>query len=231
MADTKEHKCSTRNSMFRDLFSEPGCLLSLYKALHPEDASITEKDLKPVPLEDPFLVGINEDLAFLAKGRLLIVMEPQTVWTPNVLIRAFICFNNAYQKYLENAEDLDCDSAPLEMPFPEIYVLYPGEKDNHPGELSLKDSFFSGEDCCFDVTAKIVYADKSHTVINQYITFFMTVAEQAKEHGKTKEAVRNAITICRGKGILDEYLGRKEQEAEEMMLYFLCLERNPQAKK
>lgn len=231
MAYTKEHKCYTKNSMFRDLFSEPGNLLRLYKALHPEDAAITEDDLKPVPLEDPFSVGINEDLVFLAKNKLLIVMEPQPVWSPNVLIRAFICFNNAYQKYLENAEDLDCDSAPSKMPFPEIYVMYPGEKDNHPDALSLKDSIFNGEDCCFNVNAKILYADKSDTVINQYITFFMTVAEQAKEHGKTKEAVRNAIRICREKAILGEYLGRKEQEAEEMMLYFLCLERNPQAKK
>ena len=151
MADTKEHKCYTKNSMFRDLFSEPGNLLRLYKALHPEDATITEEDLKPVPLEDPFSVGINEDLIFLCKNKLLIVMEPQPVWSPNVLIRAFIYFNNAYQKYLENTEDLDCDSAPLEMPFPEIYVMYPGEKENHPDGLSLKDSFFYGDDCCFNV--------------------------------------------------------------------------------
>ncbi len=231
MADTKEYEYSTKNSMFRDLFSEPGCLPNVYKALHPEDAPITEEDCTLVPLEDPFSVGINEDLVFFAKDKLIILMEPQPVWSANVLVRAFIYLQNAYETYLYDTDTFMCDTDPLKIPFPEIYVMYPGEKGNLPDELSLKDSFFKGENCKLNVTAQILYADKSDTVINQYITFFMTVTEQAKEHGKTKEAVSNAIRICREKGVLGEYLGRKEQQAEEMVLYALCLEKGDQSKK
>ncbi len=229
MTDTKGHSCSTKNSMFRDLFSEPGCLLELYKALHPEDTAIKEEDLKLIPLEDPFSAGINEDVVFLAKDRMIIVMEPQLTWSPNVLVRAFLSFRHAYQKHLYETYDFMYSPETLEMPFTEVYVMYPGEKGNHPDVLSMKDSFFSGQDCCFDITAHIIYADKQDTVLNQYNTFFMILAEQAKKHGKTKEAVSNAIRICREKGILDGYLGRKEQEAEEMVLYSLCLDRDPKA--
>jgi hypothetical protein len=48
ITDKKEiAKFAAKDSVFRDIFKYTKHLLELYKSLHPEDTSVTEKDVTP----------------------------------------------------------------------------------------------------------------------------------------------------------------------------------------
>ncbi len=106
----------------------------------------------------------------------------------------------------------------VDMPKPEIYVIYTGLKGNHPDELSLQKLFFPGQDCCIDITAKMIYLSDKDDIITQYINFCNILNQQIAEHGPKISAVKNTIRICRDKNLLKEYLENRATEVEHIML-------------
>ena len=104
------------------------------------------------------------------------------------------------------------------MPKPELYVIYTGDKGNHPAVLSLKDEFFPDMDCCIDAKVKMIYLQDSDDIIDQYIGFCRVCTEQVALNGRTLKAVKEIIRICRDRNLLREYLSERETEVEEIML-------------
>ena len=104
------------------------------------------------------------------------------------------------------------------MPKPELYVIYTGDKGNHPDVLSLKDEFFPDMDCCIEAKVKMIYLQDSDDIINQYIGFCRVCNEQVALNGRTLKAVKEIIRICRDRNLLKEYLSERETEVEEIML-------------
>ena len=104
------------------------------------------------------------------------------------------------------------------MPKPELYVIYTGEKGNHPDVLSLKNEFFPDTDCCIDAKVKVIYLRNSNDIINQYIGFCRVFNEQVALYGRTLKAAKEIVRICRNMDILSDYLGERETEVEGIML-------------
>ncbi len=211
-------KHNIKDTVFRDLFSEPKYLLKMYQALHPEDVSATESDLEIVTLQSIFANGIYNDLGFIARDRLMILVEAQSTWSPNIVIRAWMYLVTTYQRYFVEKKANLYGSRLVDMPKPEIYVIYTGPKGNHPDELSLQKLFFPGQDCCIDVTAKMIYLSDKDDIITQYINFCNILNRQIAEHGPKITAVKNTIKICRDKNLLKEYLENRAAEVEHIML-------------
>ena len=87
------------------MFSNPKYLLKLYRVLHPEDESITEADLEIVTLQSILLNGIYNDLGFLVrKDKLMILVEAQSAWSPNIVIRSLMYLMNTCQEYFPKKE-------------------------------------------------------------------------------------------------------------------------------
>ena len=84
--------------------------------------------------------------------------------------------------------------------------------------MSLKDIYFPGVDCDLDFKARVIYLDKSDSIINQYIKFCIVLNQQVKLYGRTRQAIRNAIRICKDDNTLREYLTDKEKEVEDIMV-------------
>ena len=64
----KRIKYSGKDTVFRDMFSNPKYLLQLYRVLHPEDESITEEDLEIVTKEFSSMVAVRrkcQSLSFM----------------------------------------------------------------------------------------------------------------------------------------------------------------------
>ena len=219
MTDEKRMKHSVKDTVFRDIFSKKKYLIQLYNALHPEDKTITQADLEIVTLQSILLNGIYNDLGFMVRGKqLMILVEAQSTWSANIVIRALIYLMSTYQDYF-NANQIQLyGSHKVEMPKPELYVIYTGDKGKHPDVLSLKDEFFSDTDCCIDAKVKLIYLQDSDDIINQYIGFCIVCNEQVALHGRTLKAVKEIIKICRNKNLLREYLSERETEVEEIML-------------
>ena len=87
------------------------------------------------------------------------------------------------------------------MPKPEIYVIYTGDRKTRPEEISLSEEFFEGKDICIDVRVKMIYDGKSGDIINQYVVFTRVCNEQVAIHGRTREAVQEAVRICKERNI------------------------------
>lgn len=95
-----EAKRTVKDTVFRDLFSRPRYLLQLYRALHPEDNDIAEQDLKIVTLQNILVNGIYNDLGFIAKDRLLILVEAQSTWSPNIIIRSLLYLMDCVKSFV-----------------------------------------------------------------------------------------------------------------------------------
>ena len=88
--DTKA-KRTAKNSVFLDLFQDKKNLLKLYKALHPEDTDATEDMLDIVTIDNVLTDNLYNDLGIMVgNSRLLLLLEAQSSWTVNILIRILL---------------------------------------------------------------------------------------------------------------------------------------------
>ena len=211
-------KRTIKDSVFTDLFQNKKYLLQLYKSLHPED-DVTEDDLTDVTINNVLTDNIYNDLGFVVEDRLMIFVEAQSsVWTVNIIVRALMYLVQTWHDYFERTKQNLYKSKKVQMPMPEIYVLYTGERKTRPSEISLSQEFFGGKDCGIDVRVKMIYDGKEGDIINQYVLFTKICNEQMKEHGRTRKAVMEAIRICKDRDVLREYLSNRESEVVSIMM-------------
>lgn len=119
----------------------------------------------------------------------------------------------SYQRYIRNNRLDVYDTKPIKVPKPELYVVYPKDRKDHPDEISLAKEIFgiSNPDNVFlDVRVKIIYDSKQGDILNQYITFCRVFDEQVKNYGRTEKAVTETIRFCKDQNVLKEYLSREE---------------------
>ena len=218
ISDREVAKYTIKDSVFTNLFQDKKYLLQLYKALHPEDTDITQDKLTDVTIKNVLTDSIYNDLGFMVGNRLMILVEAQSTWTMNIIIRALMYLVQTYHDYFERTKQNLYKSKKVQMPKPELYVIYTGDRKSKPSEVSLSEEFFGGEDCCIDVKVKMIYDGKEGDIINQYVVFTKVCNEQIAIYGRTTKAILEAIRICKDKNVLKEYLESKEKEVVDIMM-------------
>jgi hypothetical protein len=212
-------KRTTKNSVFLNLFGDKKYLLQLYQTLHPEDADATEDDLDIVTIENILTDNLYNDLGILAHGdKLLLLLEAQSTWTVNVLIRVLIYLAQSYHEYCIKTSQSLYRSKTVKIPKPELFIIYTGNQGKRPEVLSLSEEFFGGAETAVEVKAKVIYESDSDDIINQYIIFCKVFDDQRKKHGLTQKAVEETIRICKDRNILRNYLESKEKEVVTIMM-------------
>ena len=212
-------KRTAKNSVFLDLFQDKKNLLKLYKTLHPEDTDATEDTLDIVTIDNVLTDNLYNDLGIMAgNNRLLLLLEAQSSWTVNILIRILLYLAQSYHEYFERTSQSLYKSKKVKMPKPELYVIYTGNKGRKPDTISLSKEFFNGADIDIEIKAKVIYESDKDNIINEYIVFCKVFNEQIKEHGMTKQAVTETIRICKDRNILKQYLSSKELEVVTIMM-------------
>ena len=69
-----------------------------------------------------------------------------------------------------------------------------------------------------DATVQVIQLEEGKTdIINQYIMFCRVFDAQIKLYGYTEKAIRETLRICRDKGILAEYIKKRENEIMDIM--------------
>ena len=212
------YKHKIKDSVFTNLFGDPKYLIKLYRALHPEDVTTTEDDLSDITVENILTSGQFNDLGFRVGNSLLILVEHQSTWTVNIIIRILLYLAQTYNLYFtENDIDL-YSSKKAEFPKPELYVIYTGEGSPTQEFISLKDEFFGGEDIIIDAKVRVICDGKPGDIINQYVTFTRVLADQVIIFGKTRKAVEETVRICKDKDVLKEYFEDKGKEVIDIMV-------------
>ncbi len=212
-------KQKINDSIFTNLFQDKKYLLLLYKTLHPEDSGVTEDDLKDITLKHILVDADYNDLGFSVSGRLVIMVESQSTWTWNIIIRALMYLIQTYHDFFKRTRQNLYGYKKVDMPKPELYVIFTGEKPKHPPDtVSLSKDFFDGGKIAIDAEVKVLYQEDESSIIGQYIIFCKVYNEQRKKYGQTKKAVTETIRICKDRNVLKEYLESKEQEVVDIMM-------------
>ena len=211
-------KWDTKASVFNNLFSEIEYRFQLYKALHPEDKDIRREDIMLMTLESQMVNQQYNDLGIIVRNRLIILVEAQSTWSENIVIRVLLYLVETWNKYIKRMELDIYNREKIKLPKPELYVIYTKEDaDTKPNLLTLKDSFFDGGDICVDCTVKVIKDGEKGDIISQYVRFCRVFDEQVKIHGRTLEAVEETIRICKDEKVLEEYLERQREEVIDIM--------------
>lgn len=211
-------KYTAKDSVFTSLFREPKYLLQLYQALHPEDHEATEDSIRNVTITNVLLDQYYNDVGFQVGEKLVILVEQQSSWSINIVVRCLLYLAQTYQEYFESTKQNVYGSKKLELPRPEMYVIFTGNRKTKPEYLSLSKEFFGGDDSVLDVKVKMIYDGKEGDIINQYVAFTRIYNEQVKLHGRTREAVLETIRICKDQNVLREYLSGREKEVVDIMM-------------
>lgn len=212
-------KRTIKDSVFTNLFQDKKYLLQLYKALHPEDSDITEDKLTDITIKNVLTDNIYNDLGFVVReDKVVILVESQSTWTMNIIIRALMYMVQTYHDYFDRTKQNLYKSKKVKIPVPEIYVIYTGDRKTRPSEVSLTHEFFGGKQSCIDVKVKMIYDGEDGDIINQYVIFTKVCNEQMALHGRSQKAVLEAIRICKDRNVLRDYLISKEKEVVDIMM-------------
>lgn len=210
---------TAKASVFTSLFSEAEYTFQLYRALHPDDTTTTKDDLILMTLESHLLNQQYNDLGFLVRDRLIILVEAQSTWSENIVIRVLLYVVQTWYKYIKRMKLDVYDEEKITLPKPELYVIYTGRNPgSKPEEISLKENFFGGADIAVDCKVKVLLDGKKGDIINQYVRFCQVFNEQVRIHGRTRKAVEETIRICQNEDVLKEYFERQREEVMDMML-------------
>ena len=82
------------------------------------------------------------------------------------------------------------------MPRPELYVIFTGDRKNIPDTISLSKEFWGGAKIAIDAEVKVFYQESDKDIIGQYIIFSKIYNEHKKLYGNTKQAVTDTIRIA-----------------------------------
>ena len=210
---------NAKDSVFCDLFGKPEYLIQLYRSLHPEDMNTQENDLTIVTLTSVFLKGIYNDLGFMIGNRLIILVEEQATFAYNIVVRLLMYLAETYRRYIDQNELDEYSTTKLELPRPEFYMVYTGDRREHPDVISFRKDIPGMENSPVDLEVKVIYDSVEGDILNQYIVFSKVFTEQYKLYGKSQKTIDETFRICRDRNVLQEYL--KHEEVAAIMYKFM----------
>ena len=223
--ENSEYSRNAKDSVFKDMFGRKEYSLRLYKSLFPCDDDITEDDINIVTCETILVNGMYNDLGIVVRNTMLLLMEAQSTWSINILVRDFLYLAYTYKKYFDE-NDIDLyGTKKVSIPIPVLYVLYTGEKDLTKDEISLNEEYFNNIGF-IDLKVKILTRkglakafeeSKDTNIIYEYAIFTEISDAYVRELGRTKEAAEKIIKECIERNVLRDYMEEHREEAESIM--------------
>ena len=118
----------------------------------------TEDTLDIVTIDNVLTDNLYNDLGIMVgNNRLLLLLEAQSSWTVNILIRILLYLAQSYHEYFERTSQSLYKSTKVKMPKPELYIIYTGNRGRKPDTISLSKEFFDGADIDIEVKARGIY--------------------------------------------------------------------------
>ena len=211
-----EMKRSVKDSVFTYLFKQPEYTRQLYLALHPEDTDVKASDFKLVTLENVLTTGFYNDLGIQVRNRLILLVEAQSTFSVNIALRMLLYLAGTYKEYIEE-QKLDLyGSHPVEIPRPELYVVYTGDRKEIPEALHLSDLYQGAGSA--EVEVKVLRDDGTGDILDQYVRFCKIADEQREKYGLTQQAIDETIRICIAENVLAPFLASRQKEVLEIMV-------------
>ena len=212
----KKIKRSYKDTVFTDLFKQETYYLQLLQTLHPELTGISSEDVRLVTLKSVITNHQYNDLSLLVKDQHLILVEAQSTWSVNILIRIFLYLSDTILEYI-NHKRIDMHNRKrISLPKLEFYVIYTG-RETVPETISLRSDFFMDPEYPLDLKVRVITTE-TDDIIGQYIKFCHVMDDKIEQNGKSQETARQTTRYCIENGILAGYLKEREMEVIDIMI-------------
>ena len=137
----------------------------------------------------------------------------------NIIVRLLLYLAHTWNEHIEATKQNRYGSKKLNLPRPELYLIFIGDRKNRPEWINLSDEFFEGNHDFLEVKVRVLYGEQGKKdIISQYVDFTKVYHEQVKQHGRTREAVLETIRVCKNQDVLREYLAEREKELISIMM-------------
>ena len=107
----------------------------------------------------------NVVFAILVKDKLMIFVEAQSTWSINILVRILLYLAMTYQDYINEHRLNVYSTTKIELPIPEFYVIYTGDRQIKKDIITLKEDFFCNTGISIDLSAKVIYTENENDII------------------------------------------------------------------
>ena len=205
-----------KDSVFTFVFKQPEYARKLYLALHPEDTDVTEADCKLVTLENVLTTGLYNDVGIQVRDTLILLVEAQSIFSVNIVLRIFLYLAATYKEYVEEHKLNLYGTAAVTIPRPELYVVYTGECEDVSDVLYLSD-LYEGIGSA-EVEVKVLRGNGSGDIVDEYVRFCRIADEERKRHGRNEKAVEETLRRCIEENILAPFLMTRQKEVAEIMV-------------
>ena len=215
-------KKQLKDSLFTRLFKDIKYLKKLYSALYNDIDKYKDEDFKLITLENTLVYDVYNDLGLLVKDKLILLVEAQSTYNPNMALRLLVYIANTYYNYiLDNSLNI-YGTTKVELPTPEFILVYTGKRKFESNVLKLSDSYIHGKEIPLELIVKIITNEnQEHSILWEYISFCQKY-DSLKEGMKTKQeiakALKETIRYCKTHNILKEFLEINEREVEEIIM-------------
>ena len=230
MTSKNKPNYTLKDSLFIDLFSDKMRLIQLYKSLIDDQRQINPEDIEILTIQNIILRGIYNDLGFRVKDEIIILMEAQTTYTTNIVLRILFYLSETLKNYIiDSSENKNLNelynTKPRIIPKIKLFVVYTGDKMMQDHDLHLKDVMVENDIISdIDMKVRVLCTGNKKSILGQYILFTQIYSKQKKECKDIETAVKNTIEICMNDEILKEYLDYRKMEVQEMITAFTTQE-------
>ena len=230
MSSKNKPNYTLKDSLFIDLFSDKERLLQLYKSLIDDDREISQDDIEILTIQNIILRGIYNDLGFRVKDEIIILMEAQTTYTTNIVLRILFYLSETLKNYIiESSENKNLNelynTKVRIIPKIKLFVVYTGDKIMQDHDLYLSDVMVENDIISdIDMKVRVLCTGSKESILRQYILFTQIFSKQKKECKDIETAVKRTIEICMDDEILKEYLDYRKMEVQEMITAFMTQE-------
>ncbi len=216
-------KRNYKDSLFRDIFNNKRRLIRLYKALTGED--ISKEKIRITTLRGAFMNDIKNDISFSVGGKLVILLEHQSTWNPNMPFRFLEYVAKVYNHIVDS--DVIYRSKVSPIPAPEFYVFYNGtEMQSFQKELRLSDAFPIKTGAlelvakCYDINLSEgnELLEACHE-LKSYSVFIQKVRDEQANGLSLRQSIREAVKYCETHDWMKEYFMNHESEVFDMVAF------------
>ena len=217
-------KRNYKDSLFRHIFNHKARLRNLYEAL--SGRKVNASDIHINTLRGTFFSDIKNDISFRVQGRLVVLIEQQSSWNPNMPLRFLWYLAKLYRRQVPRDMQYHIKLVPLETP--EFYVLYNGRETEPPYQvLRLEDAFEetpAGDSLLrLDVPCYNVNATPGNELLDRCYelrsySVFVAKVRESKDSGMTlDDAIIAAMRYCITHDLMADYFKENESEVLDMV--------------
>lgn len=166
---------------------------------------------------------MTNDLGFQVRDKLILLIEAQTKFSINIVLRMLLYLAATYKEYVDEHKLDLYGSKPVSIPRPELYMIYTGEPRQLPEVLHLSDMYDGPGGAELEV--KVLRDTGTGSIVDQYIRFCEISDKQRKQYGYTMKAVEETLRICGEENILMPFLASRQKEVWDIMVTLFDQER------